>query len=48
VDAWAWSRSASSADICPLVAFTLARRRAELMRDSVYESRGALSITLGD
>jgi hypothetical protein len=46
VDAWAWSRSASAADICPLVAFTLARRRAELMRDSVYESRGALSITL--
>jgi hypothetical protein len=48
VDAWAWSRSASSADICPLVAFTLARRRAELMRDSVYEGRGALGITLDD
>lgn len=48
VDSWAWARTASSADISPLVAFTLARRRAELMRASVYEGRGMLSITLDD
>jgi hypothetical protein len=46
VDAWAWSRKSSSVDISPLVAFTLARRQAEIMRDSVYESRGLLTITL--
>jgi hypothetical protein len=31
-DSWAWARKTSSADICPLVAVTLARRKAELMR----------------
>ena len=42
VDAWAWARTASSGDICPLVAFTLARRKAELMRASAYESQDLL------
>lgn len=41
-DAWAWSRKTSTADICPLVAFTLARRKAEIMRESVYEDQGLL------
>jgi hypothetical protein len=33
-DAWAWARKTSSVDICPLVAVTLAQRKAELMRDT--------------
>jgi hypothetical protein len=33
-------------DISPLVAVTLALRRAEIMRESVYETRGVLAITL--
>jgi hypothetical protein len=45
-DAWAWARKNSSADICPLVATSIALRKAELMAGSVYESRGAMSITL--
>lgn len=47
-DSWAWARKTSSADISPLVAFTLARRRAELMRESVYEMRGAAAVSLDD
>jgi len=34
-DSWAWARKTSSVDICPLVAVTLARRKAELMTDPV-------------
>lgn len=45
-DAWAWSRKSSSADISPLVALTLALRRAEIMRESVYEDRGLLVLGL--
>jgi hypothetical protein len=32
-ESWAWARKPSSADICPLVAFTLARRKVELLGD---------------
>jgi hypothetical protein len=35
-DAWAWSRKSSSVDICPLVALTLARRKAELMTPNSF------------
>jgi hypothetical protein len=42
LDGWAWSRKSSAVDISPLVAFTVALRRAELMRESVYENRGLL------
>jgi hypothetical protein len=45
-DGWLWSRKSSAVDISPLVALTGALRRAELMAGSVYESRGAMSITL--
>jgi hypothetical protein len=45
-DSWAWARKSSAVDISPLVAVTLALRRAEIMRESVYESRGVLAITL--
>lgn len=44
-DAWAWARKSSAADISPLVAVTLARRRAELMRESPYEHRGVLALS---
>lgn len=33
-DSWAWARKSSTTDISPLVAVTLARRKAELMRDT--------------
>jgi hypothetical protein len=39
-DAWAWSRKASSVDITPLVAGTLALWKVEGIAESVYESRG--------
>jgi hypothetical protein len=42
VDGWAWSRKSSAVDISPLVALTVALRKAELMRETVYESRGLL------
>jgi hypothetical protein len=45
-DSWAWSRRKSSVDISPLVAFTLALRKAEIMRESVYEDRGLLVLTV--
>jgi hypothetical protein len=47
-DAWAWARKNSSADICPLVATSMALRKAELMASSVYETRGAMSVMLDD
>jgi hypothetical protein len=45
-DSWAWSRKSSAADISPLVAVTLALRKAELMRESPYEDRGVLVLTI--
>jgi hypothetical protein len=42
VDGWAWSRKSSAVDISPLVALTVALRKAELMRETVYEDRGIL------
>ena len=40
-DAWAWSRKASSVDICPLVAVTLAAAHAGATDEtSVYNDRG--------
>jgi hypothetical protein len=44
-DAWAWSRKSSAVDIGPLVAVTLALRGVDRETESVYEQRGALSIT---
>jgi hypothetical protein len=41
-DAWAWSRKASSVDIGPLVAVTLALRGVDRDIESVYETRGVL------
>ena len=43
-DAFAWSRKASSVDISPLVACTLALWGASGERPSVYEERGLLTI----
>lgn len=41
-DGWAWSRKNSSVDISPLVALTLALRKAELMHGSAYETNDML------
>jgi hypothetical protein len=44
-DAWAWNRRKASADICPLVAVTIARWAALQAVDStIYEDRGLLSL----
>ena len=43
-DAWAWARKSAAADVCPLVAMTLALWAAGQERVSVYEDRGLLSL----
>jgi len=43
-DAWAWSRRASSGDISPLVAGTIALWQASSQLGSVYDERGLIAV----